>query len=112
MRCIRMELGELDESGRRRPVPIPGSEFAIPAEVVVVAIGTSAHPLVLQTTKGLKLNKWGYIETDPETGETSREGVFAGGDIVTGSATVISAMGAGKHAAKAIDEYVRSKRGK
>jgi len=112
MKCIRMELGEPDESGRRRPVPLEGSEFEIGTDVVVVAVGTSAHPLVLQTTKGLKLNKWGYVDADMSTGRTSREGVFAGGDIVTGSATVILAMGAGKRAALSIDEYLRSRRPK
>lgn len=110
MKVIRMELGEPDESGRRRPLPVEGSEFEIETDVVVVAVGTSAHPLVLQTTKGLRLDRRGYIDADAETGKTSREGVFAGGDIVTGSDTVISAMGAGKRAAAAIDEYLRSKK--
>ncbi|HID09727.1 MAG TPA: NADPH-dependent glutamate synthase [Candidatus Latescibacteria bacterium] len=105
--CIRMELGEPDASGRRRPVPIPGSEFALEVDQVIVAIGTHANPLVPSTTKSLKLNKWGYIVADPETGTTSKEGVFAGGDIVTGAATVIEAMGAGKKAARAIDAYLR-----
>jgi glutamate synthase (NADPH/NADH) small chain len=110
MKVVRMELGEPDESGRRRPLPVEGSEFEIETDVVVVAVGTSAHPLVLQTTKGLRLNRRGYIDAEAETGKTSREGVFAGGDIVTGSDTVISAMGAGKRAAAAIDEYLRSKK--
>jgi glutamate synthase (NADPH/NADH) small chain len=105
MECIQMELGEPDESGRRRPVPIPGSEFIIPADTVVVAIGQGPNPLLLETIKGLVLNKRGYIVADPETGATNLRGVFAGGDIVTGAATVISAMGAGKRAARAIDRF-------
>ncbi|RKY71782.1 MAG: dihydropyrimidine dehydrogenase, partial [Candidatus Latescibacterota bacterium] len=105
--CIRMELGEPDSSGRRRPVPVPGSEFTIEVDQVIVAIGTHANPLVPSTTRDLKLNERGYIVVDPETGATSREGVFAGGDIVTGAATVIEAMGAGKRAARAIDAYLR-----
>ena len=105
-RCIRMQLGEPDASGRRRPVPIEGSEFAIPLAVAVIAIGTSANPLIQSTTPGLATNKRNYIEADPETQRTSRKGVFAGGDIVTGSATVILAMGAGRRAAKSIHEYL------
>jgi len=105
MECIQMELGEPDESGRRRPVPIPGSEFIISADTVVVAIGQGPNPLLLETIKGLALNKRGYIVADPETGATNLRGVFAGGDIVTGAATVISAMGAGKRAARAIDRF-------
>jgi glutamate synthase (NADPH/NADH) small chain len=108
MKCIRMELGEPDESGRRRPVPIEGSEFVIDVDMVVVAIGTNANPVIPITTPGLETNKWGYIVADEETGKTSREGVYAGGDIVTGSATVILAMGAAKKAARAIDEYLMS----
>ncbi len=104
--CVRMELSEPDESGRRRPVPIKGSEFMIPVDVVIMAVGTGANPLVPQSTKDLALNKWGYISADDETGRTSREGVYAGGDIVTGSATVISAMGAGRKAASAIHRYL------
>ncbi|MCK9276217.1 MAG: NADPH-dependent glutamate synthase [Syntrophales bacterium] len=107
MRCIQMELGEPDDSGRRRPVPVPGSEFIIDVDMVVVAIGTMANPVVPATTPGLDTNRWGYIATRDETGETSRKGVYAGGDIVTGSATVILAMGAAKKAAKAIDEYLK-----
>jgi glutamate synthase (NADPH/NADH) small chain len=107
VRCLRMELGEPDASGRRRPVPVAGSEFDIEADTVVVAIGNGPHPLVLQTTPGLKLNRWGNIEADPETGATSLRGVYAGGDIVTGAATVIEAMGAGKRAANAIDAFLR-----
>lgn len=107
MECVRVELGEPDESGRRRPIPIKGSEFALDVDVVVVAIGTRANPLLPSTTPGLELNERGYIVADEETGRTSREGVFAGGDIVTGAATVISAMGAGRKAARAIDEYLK-----
>ena len=105
-RCVQMELGEPDASGRRRPIPIAGSEFEIPLQVVVIATGTSANPLVQSTTPGLKTNKRGYIEADGETQRTSRKGVFAGGDIVTGGATVILAMGAGRRAAKSIHEYL------
>jgi glutamate synthase (NADPH/NADH) small chain len=107
MECINMELCEPDESGRCRPVPVPETEHIIPADVVVIAIGTSPNPLVSMTTPDLETAKYGTIVAD-ETGATSKPGVFAGGDIVTGSATVISAMGAGKVAAKAIDEYVMS----
>ena len=106
IRCIRMELGEPDERGRRRPVPVPGSEFTLDVDTVVMAIGTSPNPLIKSTTEGLEVNRWGGIVVDEETGATSRKGVFAGGDAVTGAATVISAMGAGKIAAKAIDEYL------
>lgn len=106
MECQRMELGEPDESGRRRPVPIPGSEFTLEVDMVVVAIGTGANPLIPSTTPDLKTNKWGYIIADPETGQTSKKGVFAGGDIVTGSATVILAMGAGRKAALAMHQYM------
>jgi len=106
MICQKMELGESDASGRRRPVPIPGSEFALPVDTVVVAIGQGPNPILLQGTEGLALNKRGYIEVDPETLMTSIPGVFAGGDIVTGAATVIAAMGAGKKAARAIDRYL------
>lgn len=109
MRCRKMELGEPDESGRRRPVPIPGSEFTLEVDMVVVAIGTGANPLIQSTTPDLKTNKWGYIEADPETGATSKPGVYAGGDIVTGSATVILAMGAGRKAANAIHTYLTEK---
>jgi len=107
-RCQKMELAEPDASGRRRPVPIAGSEFDIPLSVAVIAIGTSANPIVQSTTPGLNTNKRGYIEADPNTQRTSRKGVFAGGDIVTGSATVILAMGAGRRAAKGIHEYLAS----
>jgi len=106
MKCQRMELGEPDESGRRRPIPVPGSEFTLEVDMVVVAIGTGANPLIPSTTSDLQTNKWGYIVADPETGATSKKGVFAGGDIVTGSATVILAMGAGRKAADAIHKYL------
>jgi glutamate synthase (NADPH/NADH) small chain len=105
MKCIRMQLGEPDASGRRRPVPIPGSEFVIDCDLVIVAIGIGANPLLTKTTPGLKLNKWGYIETD-ENLMTGIPGVFAGGDIVRGSATVILAMGDGKKAAQNIHNYL------
>ncbi len=107
-RCVRMELGEPDASGRRRPIPIEGSEFEVPLSVAIIATGTSANPLIQSTTPGLKTNKRGYIEADGESQRTSRKGVFAGGDIVTGSATVILAMGAGRRAAKAIHEYLNT----
>ena len=106
MECLRMELGEPDESGRRRPVPIEGSEFVIDIDTVVAAIGQSPNPLVPSTTEGLDTTKWGTIVAD-ESGVTSKKGVFAGGDITTGAATVILAMGAGKKAASAIDLYLR-----
>ena len=106
--CIRMELGAPDESGRRRPVPISGSEFQTEADTVVIAIGNKANPL-LTKTPGMETNKWGYIIADPETGRTTREGVYAGGDIVTGAATVILAMGAGLRCARAMHEYMMSK---
>ncbi len=102
MECIRMKLGEPDSSGRRRPIPIEGSNFVIDCDLVVVAIGTTSNPLIFQNFPELKRNKWGYIEVNPETNETSVENVYAGGDIVTGSATVIQAMGAGRIAANAI----------
>ncbi len=107
---IRMELGEPDESGRRRPIPIEGSNFRISIDNAIIAIGQASQPIVAQTTPGLKLNKKGYIVVDEKTGKTTREGVFAGGDIVTGAATVISAMGAGRKAAKAIHEYITNKK--
>jgi len=106
MRCVQMELGEPDASGRRRPIAIRGSEFEVPLEVAIIATGTSANPLIQSTTPGLKINKKGYIEANQDTQRTSREGVFAGGDIVTGGATVILAMGAGRRAAKSIHEYL------
>jgi glutamate synthase (NADPH/NADH) small chain len=106
VRCMRMDLGEADASGRRRPVAVEGSEFDIPLSVAVIAIGTGANPLIQSTTPGLNTNKRNYIEADVMTQRTSRKGVFAGGDIVTGSATVILAMGAGRRAAKSIHEYL------
>ena len=109
IKCIKMELSEPDESGRRRPVPINGSEEVIDVDSVIMSIGTSPNPLIKSTTKGLETKSWGGICADEKTGQTSREGVFAGGDAVTGAATVILAMGAGKEAAAAIDEYIKSK---
>ena len=106
LRCIRMELGEPDASGRRSPIPVSGSEFEIPADAVIMALGTSPNPLIASTTKGLETERHGCIVAD-EAGATTRPGVFAGGDAVTGAATVILAMGAGRRAAKAIDEYLR-----
>lgn len=104
----RMELGEPDESGRRRPVPIPGSEFLLPIDVAVIAVGTGANPLVQSTTRDMQTNKWGYIVADEETLRTTKRGVFAGGDIVSGSATVILAMGAGRSAARSIHDYLNT----
>lgn len=106
MKCIKMELGEPDERGRRRPIPIEGSEFVLDVDTVVISIGTSPNPLIKSTTKGLDVNKRGGIIIEEATGATTKEGVYAGGDAVTGAATVISAMGAGKLAAKSIDEYL------
>ncbi len=108
IRCVEMELGEPDASGRRSPIVKEGSEFDIKADVVIMALGTSPNPLIPTTTKGLETNRWGCVVAN-EDGATSREGIFAGGDVVTGAATVILAMGAGRKAAKAIDEYVKSK---
>ncbi len=107
-RVIKMELGPADESGRRRPVPIKGSEYELPLDVAIIAVGTSSNPLVQSSTPDLKTRKGGYIETNPDTLKTSKVGVFAAGDIVTGGATVILAMGAGRKAAKAIDDYLRT----
>jgi glutamate synthase (NADPH/NADH) small chain len=106
---IKMKLGEPDASGRRRPVPIEGSEYVLELDTVVIAIGQTPNPIIQQTTEGLSTTRWGTIEVDEETMQTSIEGVYAGGDVVSGAATVISAMGAGKRAAKAIHEYVTSK---
>ena len=108
IKCIEMELGEPDESGRRKPVPKPDSEFVIELDTVIMSIGTSPNPLIRSTTPGLETNRRGCIVTDGESGKTSRDGVYAGGDAVTGAATVILAMGAGKSAAKAIDEYLKN----
>jgi glutamate synthase (NADPH/NADH) small chain len=107
--CIRMELGEPDESGRRRPIPVEGGDFFLEADTAIEAIGQEANRVLLSAFPELKLNKWGYIDADERTGATSVSGVFTGGDIVTGAATVILAMGAGKSAAAAIDEYIRGK---
>jgi NADH dehydrogenase FAD-containing subunit len=104
---IRMELGEPDDSGRRRPVPVEGSEFSIPVDRVIVAIGNKSNPLVQKTTPGLDTTRWGTIKADDKTLATSRPGVFAGGDIVTGGATVILAAGAGKRAARSIDRFLK-----
>ena len=109
MKCVRMELGEPDASGRRRPVEIEGSEFELDLDTVIMALGTSPNPLISSTTKGLEINKRACIVADEEFGRTSKEGVFAGGDAVTGAATVILAMGAGKAAAKGIHEYLSNK---
>ena len=106
VKLIKMELGEPDSSGRRRPVPIRGSEYELPIDMAVIAIGNGSNPIIQKTTPGLDFNKWGNILVDEETMKTSKKGVFAGGDIVTGGATVILAMGAGRKAAIAIDEYL------
>lgn len=109
MKCNRMQLGEADASGRRKPVVIPNSEFILDVDMIIMSIGTSPNPLISSTTPGLEINKKNCIVADEESGQTSRQGVFAGGDAVSGAATVILAMGAGKKAAKAIDEYIRNK---
>ena len=109
LRCVEMELGEADASGRRRPVVKENSEFELAVDTVIIAIGNSPNPLILSTTEGLESDKWGCIVADEETGKTSLEGVYAGGDVVTGAATVILAMGAGKKAAAAIDTYLKNK---
>lgn len=109
MKCIKMKLGEPDERGRRRPIPIEGSKFVLNVNTVIISIGTSPNPLIKSTTAGLEVNKHGGIIVEESTGATTKEGVYAGGDAVTGAATVISAMGAGKTAAKAIDEYLSNK---
>lgn len=109
MTCIRMELGEPDESGRRRPVEVQGSEFDLELDTVIMSLGTSPNPLISSTTEGLEINRWQCIVAEEENGATSKPGVFAGGDAVTGAATVILAMGAGKAAAKGIDEYLSGK---
>ena len=109
IRCVEMELGEPDASGRRRPVEKKNAEFVLDVDCVIMSIGTSPNPLIKDTTEGLSVHAWGGIIAEEETGKTSREGVFAGGDAVTGAATVILAMGAGKDAAKAIDTYIQTK---
>ena len=108
IRCVKMQLGEPDERGRRSPIPIEGSEIEVEVDTVIMSIGTSPNPLIKSTTKGLEINRRGGIIVEENSGKTSREGIYAGGDAVTGAATVISAMGAGKVAAKAIDEYIKS----
>ena len=109
MKCVQMELGEPDASGRRRPVVKQDSEFIMDVDTVIMSLGTSPNPLISSTTKGLDINKWKCIIADEETGLTTKEGVYAGGDAVTGAATVILAMGAGKKAAAAIDQYLSDK---
>ena len=109
LECVRMELGEPDESGRRRPQEIPGSNFVLDVDTVIMSLGTSPNPLIASTTKGLEVNKRRCIIAEEETGKTSKDGVYAGGDAVTGAATVILAMGAGKAGAKGIDEYLKNK---
>ncbi|MFO7686033.1 MAG: NADPH-dependent glutamate synthase [Desulfobacterales bacterium] len=106
MECLKMELGEPDESGRRRPVPIEGSAFQLECDLCIVAVGSGANPLLTSSTPDMQLNKWGYIIADPETGKTTKKGVWAGGDIVTGAATVILAMGAGRKAADSMHKYL------
>ena len=107
--CIKMELGEPDASGRKKPIPVKGSEFMLDIDVGIISLGTRSNPLLLKTLEDLKLNKKSYVIADENTGMTSKRGVFAGGDIVTGSATVILAMGAGRKAANAINEYLKWK---
>ena len=109
IKCIKMELGEPDESGRRRPVEVPGSEFVIDVDTVIMSLGTSPNPLISSTTKGLEVNKRKCIIAEEEFGKTTKEGVYAGGDAVTGAATVILAMGAGKAGAQGIDQYLKNK---
>ena len=109
IKCVKMELGEADDSGRRRPVPVEGSEFVMDVDTVIMSLGTSPNPLISSTTDGLETNKWKCLIADEETGLTTKEGVYAGGDAVTGAATVILAMGAGKAGAKGIDEYLKNK---
>ena len=109
MTVIKMELGEPDASGRRRPVEIPGSEYDIDVDTVIMSLGTSPNPLISSTTKGLEVNRRKCIVAEEESGQTSKEGVYAGGDAVTGAATVILAMGAGKAGAKGIHEYLSNK---
>jgi glutamate synthase (NADPH/NADH) small chain len=106
IKCLKMELGEPDESGRRRPIPIKGSEFEIPIDTLIVAIGNGPNPLLLKATPDIKLNKWGNIDADESTLATTKKGVYAGGDIVTGAATVIQAMGQGKIASRSIDKFL------
>ena len=107
--CVKMELGEPDASGRRRPVEIPGSEFTLDVDTVIMSLGTSPNPLIASTTEGLEVNKWKCIVADESTGKTTKEGVYAGGDAVTGAATVILAMEAGRAGARGIHEYLSGK---
>jgi len=107
IQMIRMELGELDNSGRRRPIPIPGSEYNVPVDLTIVAVGNGSNPIIQRTTEDLDFNRWGNIIVDETTMATSKPGVYAGGDIVTGGATVILAMGAGRKAARSIDTYLK-----
>ena len=109
IKCVKMELGEPDESGRRSPKAVAGSEYILDVDAVIMSIGTSPNPLIKDTTKGLETNRRGCIVVNDESGLTSKMGVYAGGDAVTGAATVILAMGAGKNSAKAIDEYLKNK---
>jgi glutamate synthase (NADPH/NADH) small chain len=111
LKCVKMELGAEDSTGRRKPIPIPGSEFEIPVETVIVAVGQGPNPVLVRNAPQLARTQRGYFSADPETGKTNLEGVWAGGDIVTGAATVIAAMGAAKRAAKEIDEYIQRKKG-
>jgi len=111
MECIKMKLGEPDASGRRRPIPIEGSEFIMDVDTVIIAIGQTPNPLIQRTTEGLETTKWGTIIVNEENGAATKDGVFAGGDVVSGAATVISAMGAGKRAARGIHEYIQKKKG-
>jgi len=106
LEALKMELGEPDESDRRRPIPVKGSEFMMDCDLAVVSVGAGPNPLLTQSDAAITLNKWGYISADPETGKTTKKGVWAGGDIVTGSATVILAMGAGRKAADSIHNYL------
>jgi glutamate synthase (NADPH/NADH) small chain len=108
MECYQMELGEPDESGRRRPIVIPGSEFTMDVDMAIVALGTRPNPLIAQTTQGLETTRWGTVVADETNGKTVKDRVWAGGDIVTGAATVISAMGAGKRAAADIDQFLKN----
>ena len=112
MKCIKMELGEPDASGRRRPIPVEGSEFVLDVDMVIMSLGTSPNPLIRSTTPGLETNRKGCLQVDEETMATSRPGVYAGGDAVTGAATVILAMGAGKKAAESMHQYLQEKHSK
>ena len=109
MKCVKMALGEPDASGRRRPVVVEGSEFEMELDTVIMSLGTSPNPLISSTTEGLEVNKWKCIVAEEDNGKTTKEGVYAGGDAVTGAATVILAMGAGKAGAKGIHEYLSNK---